>query len=142
MLSKTAKYGIKAVIFIAHQSLQQKRVGVPEIALGIEAPQHFIGKIVQQLAKFGVLSSIKGPNGGFEMSEKQRKATNIRTIVEILDGPDLYTKCGLGLENCSASKPCPIHEAYAEVRHKIISMHTNASVDEMANDINDISFLK
>lgn len=142
MLSKTSKYGIKAAIYIAHQSMADKRTGVIELSQAIDAPQHFVGKIVQQLAKSGILNSIKGPNGGFEMTEKQRNSNNIRTIVEILDGPDLYTKCGLGLETCSAEKPCPIHNQYMHVRQKIVEMHTKFTVGELAKNLDDLPFLK
>jgi Rrf2 family protein len=142
MLSKTSNYGIKAILFIAHKSQQGKRVRVPEIAEGIDAPQHFTGKIIQQLAKAKILNSEKGPHGGFEMSERNRKKYNIRTIVEVLDGDALYTECGLGLKKCNSSRPCPIHEEYSFVRDQVIHLHTSTSIDDLAIKLNDLAVLK
>lgn len=142
MLSKTSKYGIKAAIYVANQSLQGKRVGVPEIASSINSPQHFVGKIVQQLAKSGILNSIKGPNGGFEMTEAQLKNNNIKNIVEVLDGPDLYTKCALGLDNCNDAKPCPVHFIYTNIRKSILQMHTDSSLEDLAKKLDDMAYLK
>ena len=142
MLSKTSNYGIKAILYIAHQSQKGNRVRVPDIAKNIDAPQHFTGKIIQQLAKSKILVSIKGPKGGFEMPEKNRKKYNIRTIVEVLDGDDLYTKCGLGLEKCNNKNPCPIHNEYAIVRDQIIHLHTSANIDELASKLDDLAVLK
>ncbi len=142
MLSKTSIYGIKAILYIAHQSQFGKRVRVPEIAENIDAPQYFTGKIIQQLAKAQILNSEKGPNGGFNMSEDNRKKYNIRTIVEALDGNALYTECGLGLKRCNSEKPCPIHYEYSIVRENIINLHTQASIDELAAKLNDLAVLK
>lgn len=142
MLSKTSIYGIKAILYIANQSQGGKRVRVPEIAESIDAPQHFTGKIIQQLAKAKILNSEKGPNGGFDMSEENRKKYNIRTIVEALDGDALYTECGLGLKQCNQERPCPIHAEYAKVRNEIIQLHTQANIEELATKLDDLAVLK
>lgn len=142
MLSKTSKYGIKAILHIAYCSQQGLRVGVPVIAEAINAPKHFTGKILQTLAKAEILSSIKGPNGGFEMSENQRKKFNIKSIVVALDGNGLYTECALGLSKCNDKKPCPVHEVYAAVRDSITTMHTKDSIDELAKRLDDMAVLK
>jgi Rrf2 family protein len=142
MLSKTATYGIKATLYIAFLSQQDKRVRLPEIAKNIDSPQHFTAKIVQQLAKYGLINSLKGPNGGFEMTLDQRNNCNIRSIVEVLDGNSLYTKCGLGLDQCNDDKPCPIHLLYKSVRDQVTDMHTNISIEELAKHLDDIAVLK
>lgn len=142
MLSKTSQYGIKAVLHIAHCSQNGQRVGVPDIAKAIDAPQHFTGKIVQTLAKAKILNSIKGPKGGFEMSEKQRETHNIRSIVETLDGPDLYVNCVLGLHKCNDKKPCPVHNSYGPIRQEIQKMHTASTIGELAKNLDEDVFLK
>lgn len=142
MLSKTATYGIKAILFVAYESKHGRRVGGPEVAKNIDAPVPFTAKIMQQLARSGIVNSIKGPNGGFEMTEKQRQKSNIRSIVEALDGDSLYTQCGLGLDKCNDYRPCPIHETYTEVRKAIIEMHTKESIEELAGRLDDLAVLK
>ena len=47
MFSKSCEYAIKAMIFVAQKSKDEVRVGVKEIANGIDAPEHFIAKILQ-----------------------------------------------------------------------------------------------
>jgi Rrf2 family protein len=142
MLSKTATYGIKATLYIAYISQQNRRVRLPEIANNIDSPHHFTAKIVQQLAKSGLINSIKGPNGGFEMTVDQRINCNIRSIVEVLDGDDLYIKCGLGLHQCNDERPCPIHHIYKSVRAEVINLHTNISIEALAKHLDDIAVLK
>lgn len=141
MLSKSAKYGIRAVLYVAWYSKKEKRVSVQEIAESVNAPHHFTGKILQTLAKHNIISSIKGPNGGFEMSEKQRTKFNIRSIVEILDGNGLYTECAIGLEKCNDAQPCPVHHIYVSIRKALLDMHTKKSIDELSDQLDSLSVL-
>ena len=142
MLSKTATYGIKAILYVAHESKHGRRVGGPVVAKNIDAPVPFTAKIMQQLARAGIVNSIKGPNGGFEMTDKQRRESNIRSIVEALDGESLYTQCGLGLDKCNDQRPCPIHDTYTSVRQAIVELHTKESIGELADRLDDLAVLK
>ncbi len=141
MFSKSCQYGIRAVLHLAVYSSEEKRLGVNEIAEKLEVPKHFLAKILQQLAKENLISSTKGPSGGFFLSQKN-KESNLREIVEVLDVHHIFTDCILGLKECSAEKPCPLHfQAYgireglnyqlqfqtiAEIAEKIV--RTNLSI--------------
>ncbi|HFA48459.1 MAG TPA: Rrf2 family transcriptional regulator [Bacteroidetes bacterium] len=134
MFSKTCKYGIRAVLFLAVNTDKNKKIGVIEIAERLEVPRHFLGKVLQVLKKEGLISSIKGPGGGFYLSKENRKA-NIEDIVECLDGPSLLNACVLGLPNCSDENPCPLHfQAYA-CRHGLQYQLRHQSIDELARKI-------
>ena len=70
MFSKSCKYGIRAVLYLAVHSTNEKRLGVTEIASELDVPKHFLAKILQQLAKENLISSTKGPTGGFFLNAK------------------------------------------------------------------------
>ena len=65
MFSKTCEYAIRAVLFIAQKSADGTKIGIREIAKGIDSPEHFIAKILQDLSRKGMVQSQKGPAGGF-----------------------------------------------------------------------------
>ena len=65
MFSKTCEYAIRAMIFIAQQSMKGEKAGIKQVVKGIDCPEHFIAKILQELARKGLVLSVKGPNGGF-----------------------------------------------------------------------------
>ena len=69
---------------------------VKNIAAEEDIPAHFLAKILQQLARKGMLRSSKGPTGGFTL---RVPADRIRLldIVEALDGLAEYQKCASGL---------------------------------------------
>ena len=64
MLSKACQYAIRAALYLAIHSSETQKVGVKEMASSLEIPQHFLGKTLQQLARYHLISSVKGPNGG------------------------------------------------------------------------------
>lgn len=142
MFSKTCEYAIRALIFIAQNAKNGNRAGIKEIARGIDSPEHFIAKILQDLGKRGLVQSVKGPNGGFYLEDKSLKKT-IADIVLVIDGDKIFTGCGLGLKNCSEKKPCPIHHEYKHVREGMTKMLRNAKLADFTNPENqaDQTFL-
>lgn len=121
MFSKSCEYAIKAMIFVAQKSKDELRVGVKEIATGIDAPEHFIAKILQDLGKKKLIYSIKGPNGGFYMDKKNLKSS-IADIVKAIDGDGIYKDCVIGLKACSEKNPCPVHFEYKEIKKHLIKL--------------------
>ena len=49
MLSKTAEYALRAIVYIALSDAQGLKAGIKEIAKELELPAHFMGKILQDL---------------------------------------------------------------------------------------------
>jgi Rrf2 family protein len=130
------------MIFIAQYSRAGKRVGIREIAKGIDSPEHFIAKILQELVRKGIVQSVKGPNGGFYLDEKG-KDCSLAAIVKVIDGDRLFSGCGLGLRQCSEVHPCPIHGTFRKIRQDIVAMLEGARIGEFAGKLDErLLFLK
>lgn len=143
MFSKACEYGIKAAIFIAINSYEGKLVSPKEIAKEIDSPQAFTAKILQALVKHGVVNSIKGAYGGFEIDKSKIATVKLSHIVNAVDGDSIYNGCGLGLETCNENHPCPVHDKFKGVRDELKFMLENTSLEELALNIKSgDSFLK
>ena len=127
MFSKSCEYAIKAMIFVAQKSKDEVRVGVKEITKGIDAPEHFIAKILQDLVKKKLVNSVKGPNGGFYMDSLNLKSS-ISDIVKAIDGDGIYKDCVIGLKLCSEKNPCPVHFEYKEIKKNLIAMLEQSTI--------------
>ncbi|MBS1688559.1 MAG: Rrf2 family transcriptional regulator [Bacteroidetes bacterium] len=134
MFSKSCEYAIRAAIYIAAESSQDKKVGIDEICDHIEAPKHFTAKILQILTRNKIVSSQKGVNGGFYIDKNQSKKTLIQ-IVSAIDGNVLFTGCGLGLKECSEVEPCPLHDKFKGIRAGIKKMLEEATIEIMAGKL-------
>src|SRR5438309_11342749 len=100
MLRHTCKTAIKAVILLATKYDSGERAGIREIAAHLQASEHTVGKLLQTLARQGVINSTKGPSGGFYLSKAQLAQPLIH-IVEAIEGKGVFKGCGLGLSRCS-----------------------------------------
>lgn len=136
MLSLTCKTGIKAVIYLASKFDAGVKASIKEIAEFINASEHTVGKLLQTLVKEQVICSVKGPNGGFYITEKQMRQPIINIIVAI-DGENLFEECGLGLSKCSASHPCPLHNDYKIIRDRFKQMCQAKNVSDLRETVKD-----
>jgi Rrf2 family iron-sulfur cluster assembly transcriptional regulator len=132
MFSKTCEYGIRATIFIASESLLNKRVGLKDIAKKIDSPEAFTAKILQILSKNNIVNSIKGVGGGFDIPREMMKDIKLAQIVNALEGDQVFTACGLGLSNCTDEHPCPMHEKFKSIRNELEFMLENTNLEELA----------
>lgn len=143
MFSKACEYGIRAVVHIARQTRDGSRIGLKEIAAGTDVPQAFIAKILQQLVHNQVISSHKGPHGGFYVEPEQLTGVTLFSIVRAIDGDSLFTGCGLGLKECSEEHPCPLHFQFREVRDGLTHILRSTSLMDMIQRLDSgLGFLR
>lgn len=143
MFSKSCEYGIKAIVFIASKSLIGERTSLKEIAERIDSPVAFTAKILQQLSKNDLIHSVKGPFGGFEIPKESLKDISLIQVVETIDGDKLFKGCGLGLRECNAHKPCPLHDKFLGIRNDLTKMLQETNLEELSVKIDEgLNFLK
>lgn len=143
MFSKACEYGIKASIFIAINSNNDKLVSTKEIAEEINSPQAFTAKILQDLVRHQIIRSVKGAHGGFSIEKNDIANIKLAHIVNAIDGDGIYNGCGLGLDKCDEYRPCPVHDKFKTIRDGLKYMLENTSLEELALNIKSgSSFLK
>lgn len=136
MLEKTTEYAIRALVYIYIQNMAGKRAGFKEIAKMIDSPEQFTGKVLQNLTRAKLLSSMKGRGGGFFFDEPSNPIT-LFTVIEAIEGKEYFSKCGFGLKRCDANNPCPLHEDYAPFRDSFFKMVNEKTIQSLANKINN-----
>ena len=139
MLSNSCRYGIRAVIYLGSRYAEKRTIGIKEISEDLNLPMPFLAKILQQLAKNRILSSAKGPNGGFSFQRKPESVT-LFDIVKIIDGEDIFRKCIIHDGPCSevrrSKKPCPVHDDYSKIRRELINFFKSKTVAELVKAVN------
>ena len=134
MLSQKLKYSLRAVLFLALRDASEDPVGAIEISGALKIPAAYTGKILQELARNNIISSQKGPNGGFYLTKANRSARIIR-IVETVDGMAMFHSCGLGLSQCSETRPCPFHDTFKTIRSSLLAIFRSKTIGELSEDI-------
>ncbi|MFS4493523.1 RrF2 family transcriptional regulator [Maribacter sp. 2308TA10-17] len=135
MFSKACEYAIKASIYVASQSLEDKRVTLKDIAAEIDSPVAFTAKILQQLVRDDIMQSTMGPTGGFQIEKSRIDVIRLAEIVHAIDGDEIFTRCGLGLKQCNAKKPCPVHDKFSVIRDDLRRVVGNINLFELASGL-------
>lgn len=134
MFSKSCEYSIRAILYIYKNTLDGNKISIEKISEAIGTPRHFTGKLLQVLAKQKIISSIKGPHGGFYI-EPDAPGIKLSRVVEAIDGTEIFKACALGLNACSEEHPCPLHHQYKGIREQIKAMMENQTVQQLGKEL-------
>lgn len=133
ILSRSSEYAIRAFVYLAQQE-PGRLVMAKQIAEDAGLPGHFLAKLLQQLARKGLIRSNKGPSGGF-MLNAPPKGVSLLSIVEGVDGSGLYDRCPLGHENCADNKTCAVHDGWMGVRSRIVDYLEHTSLADVSKSL-------
>jgi Rrf2 family protein len=133
MLSQTAEYALRATLHIARQE-GDVPVRAEEVAAALDVPRNYLSKILHALGRRGVLTSTRGPQGGFRLAVPAEKI-RIAQIVEVFD-PDILderSRCLLGRTVCSDRNPCVAHERWKQVSATFRDFFRKTTLAELAS---------
>jgi Rrf2 family protein len=100
MLSNKAKYGLKAMLYLANRT-EATPVGILEIAQDQNIPKKFLDAILLELRRNGIVHSRKGRGGGYVLA-KPAGDISVGRIIRVLDGPLAPIACA----SKTAYRPC------------------------------------
>lgn len=138
-LTRAADYAVRVMIFLATVPLA-KRALLPEIVKATSAPDSFLSKVLQGLTRARLITSRRGPNGGFQISPLGRCAS-VRDVVEAIDGPIRLNVCLSERRSCARKNWCPAHPVWAKAQEALFRVLDEALIADMASGDGDLSAL-
>ena len=99
-----------------------------------DLPRHFVAKMFQQAVHSGLLTSAKGPGGGFALARPPDQIT-LHDIVACIDGTEDFDQCVLGMVTCDDLQPCPLHDEFKPVRIEIKQFLLQTTLDGMSKAV-------
>lgn len=133
MLTNASKYAIRSILYLATNSSEDHKISVKVIAEDLETPQSFLAKLLQQLTTNKLVSSTKGPHGGFYLSAKNRKKS-LWDIIKCIDGGEKFNQCFLGLSECNDINPCPAHAIVSPFKKQILENFRDKTIGQYADE--------
>lgn len=113
MITRKTDYAIRCVLYLAES--MGKTVMINEIAEKAQIPKSFLAKILQRLAKAGIVTSLRGVKGGFKLAKKAA-AISLLDVVEAMEGPVAMNVCAVDRKACALSRTCCIHPVWVDIR--------------------------
>jgi Rrf2 family protein len=133
MLSQTSEYALRATIYIADKA-HDRLVPVGEIAAALEVPANYLSKILHLLARDGVLASVRGPHGGFQLGMPPDRLPLARVVGLFDNVVTERRRCLLGRPECSDVNPCGAHHRWKSVAADVQKFFKETTVaDVLAN---------
>ncbi len=135
-LSKKADYGLMALQYIASIQFgdvtQARIINTKEIAEEYHIPVELLAKVLQTLAKHGVVESQNGPKGGYLLARPARAIT-IAQVLEAIEGPLGIADCyhDKDASSCLQREHCNIRTPLLKIQDSIYQLLNNMTVEDM-----------
>jgi Rrf2 family protein len=114
MLSRTADYAVRAAVLLARH-YGERLVSSDEIATVVGAPRNYMSKTLNALARQGVLTSMRGPGGGFALAIAP-DLLPVATVVDVFtDTRPVVARCLIEDRPCDADAPCSAHRRWMTI---------------------------
>lgn len=130
LLSDASEYALRAVVWLAQEPGKPKKVR--EIATGTGAAPGYLVKVLQALAKAGILSAQRGVHGGFALI-RDAAELSVLEVINAVDPVERIRRCPLGLKTHQEDL-CPMHKRIDDAMAAIeasLSESTIVSVGEI-----------
>lgn len=115
-VTRKADYAIRCVL---HLSRDPKAVtSVEEISKAMFVPKTFLAKILQSLMKAGLVRSVRGVKGGFQLARKP-KDINLLDVIEAIQGPSAPNLCAVDKRMCKLSGGCTVHPVWIKIKETV-----------------------
>ncbi len=134
MLTKKAKYGLKALVFLARIDPGQTAL-VADIATANQIPKKFLDAILGELRNAGFVHSKKGKGGGYTLARTPEEI-GVGNVIRVLDGPlapiqcasrTVYRRC----DDCTDEKHCAVRLVMMQAREAITSVLDKTTLAQM-----------
>lgn len=130
MISQTAEYALRAVVWLAIEP--DKAIGTPRIARATKVPPGYLSRVLQSLARAGLVTSNPGRSGGFRLT-RSPKDISVLDVVNAVDPIRRIERCPLDIDDHGLNL-CPLHRRLDAAIAATESAFRETSIGELLTD--------
>lgn len=130
--SKTCEYAIRSLIYFADHA-EASLATVKDVSKDSGVPAAYVAKIFQCLAKSRILSSQRGPAGGYSLLIPATRLTLLKVVRSLDDlSKSPFSNCVMGFDKCNDKNPCPLHPIWAKAKDQMLEKLHSSTIADMA----------
>lgn len=129
MISQTAEYALRAIVYLADQ--QEPRT-TQQIAQVTRVPAGYLSKVLQSLARGGLVTSQRGLHGGFRLAQSSKQVT-VWQVIDAVDPLQRIRSCPLGLKSHGVNL-CPMHRRLDDALAMVETAFRASTVAELLEE--------
>ncbi|MBI4279038.1 MAG: Rrf2 family transcriptional regulator [Armatimonadetes bacterium] len=125
-ISSQAHMALRVVLDLAIHD----QARIKEISRRQGIPLAYAAKIVQALARGGIVTTSRGVHGGVRLARPAARTT-LRQVIEAVEGPVAFNRC-VRWEQCACEQPCPVRLVLSLLQNTVINFLDSITLDTMA----------
>lgn len=126
MISSTATYALRSVVFLAGKS--DEYISRTEISEATLVPHEYLLKVLNQLDGAGLVESRRGPKGGYRLKKAAEELTALDVISAVETIPRI-TECPLGI--AGHKKLCPLHQFLDDAGRRVEEAFAETKISDL-----------
>jgi Rrf2 family protein len=130
-LTKKVDYALTALMHLAQQG-EGSSWSAREIAKGYGLPPDLLAKILQKLARQGLVISHQGTKGGYTLGRPADRI-HVVSVIEAVDGPLSLTQCFTDEGTCSQFDTCSVKSPLQRLNDQVISMLSRVTIASLCD---------
>ena len=131
----SGKYAIRAMAYIAAREEPAEPISAAEVAEAENIPPYYLAKVLQDLARAGVLSSVRGRGGGFKLLREPKDVPVMEVLQAVENIKKLTNECVLGLDRCDEEVSCPMHTTWKAFRDRLLGQLEHMTVADLVIEL-------
>lgn len=116
-LSRESEYALDALRYLASHG-PDAVLQTADVAEGADLPKAFLSKILRKLSLHGILRSFRGKQRGYALAQPAGEIS-VKSVVEAIEGPEVFDHCIFWSNLCSDEDPCALHELWVTIRPQV-----------------------
>lgn len=126
-LTRSADFALRIVIHLAGEESST----MPELSRNLQVPYNNLSKIVQTLAKGGILETRQGKHGGVRLNA-DAGSISLKNIIDLIDGPTKLSGCLVNdHDNCVLLHGCKLKSVFSKLQSDINTLFENVKIAEL-----------
>lgn len=130
LFHRSGQVAIQAALLLAKEARPEPR-RIRELVPKLGVPAAYLAKVLHELARAGVLRSVRGPAGGFQLARPAREIC-LWHVLAAVEPVAQWDTCLLGLGACSENSICPLHNDWIGIRNQIVALLQRKTLAEIA----------
>jgi Rrf2 family protein len=128
-ITRQTDYAIRCVLYLSRH--KDHIIMSDAIADEMSIPKSFVAKILQRLAKGGIVKSFRGIKGGFQLAKKAKEIT-LFDVIDTIQGPTAMNRCAVDKYSCRFRDACTVHPVWVKLRRKVEEYLRKVTFEKLA----------
>jgi len=129
MISQTGEYALRIALHLGSRA-PGTRISAADAAAELDVPAHYMARVLNELAHAGVMTSTRGPHGGFRLAVPPAQLT-LADVIAQFDAVGAPPQCLLRSQRCGVGEPCIAHHEWHRVADGVRRFFKTTTIAEL-----------